>query len=317
MLARHAEDLFWIGRYLERAEDTARLLDVTHQTALEGGARPSEELWRELLEILYLDDEFSDDVSPRSVTRFLVADLANPGSLVSIVARARENARGAREWLSSEFWEAVNALHLELAPDRLASELDRSPYAVFRQVKVGCQALSGTIDASVPRAEGYHFLVLGVALERAMITARVTKVWQRRLGGFAGPAAFPEWAKLLKSLSAYEAYLREFRASMQPERVLEFLLQDPRLPRSVFYCLDLAERQIEAIGDDTTGDRSRRAVGRLRAELEFSEPSRLDRTAIGAYLEHVEEAIGELPPVVEDEFFRLAADAAIHAYEAF
>lgn len=317
MLARHAEDLFWIGRYLERAEDTARLLDVTHQTALEGGSRRSAELWRELLEVLYLEDDFEDDVSPESVTRFLVSDPDHTGSLVSIVGRARENARGAREWLSAEFWEALNALHLDLSASPLDLRLAQSPYDVFRTIKVGCQALSGTVDASVPRAEGYHFLILGAALERAMVTARVTKVWQRRLGGFAGPAAFTEWAKLLKSLSAYEAYLREFRAAMQPERVLEFLLRDPRFPRSVFYCLDLAERQVAAIGDPQTGAQSARAIGRLRAELEFAEPGRLGPEEVEGYLAHVEEAIGDLPPVVEDEFFRLASDATIHAYEAF
>lgn len=317
MLARHAEDLFWIGRYVERAEDTARLLDVTHQSALEGGARPSRELWRELLEVLYLDDVFSDDAEPSSVTRFLVSDREHDGSVVSILARARDNARGAREWLSAEYWEAINALHLELTTADLDARLRESPYDVFRVVKTGCQSLTGAADASLPRSEGYRFLVMGGMLERAMITARVTKTWQRRLGGFAGPAAYPEWVKLLKSISAYEAYLRDFRAAMQPERVLEFLLQDRRFPRSVFYCLDLAEDQLAAVGNEAYGPVSRRAVGRLRAELEFAEPSGLDGAELDRFLDRIEEAIQELPVVVEEEFFRLASDAAIHAYEAF
>ena len=316
MLARHAEDLFWMGRYLERAEDTARVLDVTHQSALEGGTRPSTELWQETLEVLYLEDEFDADVSPESVTRFLVSDRDNPGSLVSIIRRARENARGAREWLSAEYWETLNALDLELGDPNLEIHLTQSPYRVFRAVKGGCQAVTGVADSSVPRTEGYRFLILGGTLERAMITARVTKVWQRRLGGFAGPAAFPEWVKLLKSLSAYEAYVRAFRAAMRPDQVLAFLLQDPDFPRSMFYCLELAERQLGSIvGEDS--QRTLRKVGRLRAELEFAELAVLDGGAIERLLDHVETTIGELPNSVEQEFFRYASDASIHAYEAF
>ena len=317
MLARHAEDLFWIGRYIERAEDTARLLDVTHQSALEGDARSSEELWRELLEVLYLDDVFAGDVEPSEVTRFLVSDIEHSGSLVSILRAARSNARASREWLSAEFWESINSLHLDLEASDLDAQLDQSPYDVFRRVKAGCQALTGVADSSLPRSEGYRFLVLGGALERAMITARVTKVWQRRLGGFAGPAAYPEWVKLLKSLSAYEAYLRDFRAAMHAHKVLEFLLRDPQFPRSTFYCLNLAEVQLGIIGDEDHGRVSKRAVGRMRAELEFAEPTALDGHGLAAFLDHIEESMQELPRVVEDEFFRLAADAAIHSYEVF
>ncbi len=149
-----------------------------------------------------------------------------------------------------------------------------------------------------------------------MITARVTKVWQRRLGGFAGPAAFPEWVKLLKSLSAYEAYVRAFRAAMRPDQVLAFLLQDPHFPRSLFYCLGLAERQLGHIGGDEP-HQTLRKVGRLRAELEFAELVDLGGPGIEQFLAHVETAIGELPAAVEYEFFRLASDASIHAYEAF
>ncbi len=316
MLARHAEDLFWMGRYLERAEDTARVLDVTHQSALEGGTRPSTELWEETLEVLYLEDEFDADVSPESVTRFLVSDRDNPGSLVSIIRQARENARGAREWLSAEFWETINALDMELRDPELEEHLAQSPYRVFRAVKSGCQSVTGVADSSVPRTEGYRFFVLGGTLERAMITARVTKVWQRRLGGFAGPAAFPEWVKLLKSLSAYEAYVRAFRAAMRPDQVLAFLLQDAHFPRSLLYCLGLAERQLGHLGGDEP-HRTLRKVGRLRAELEFAELADLGGPGIEAFLGHVETAIGQLPTAVEDEFFRFASDASIHAYEAF
>ncbi len=318
MLSRHAEDLFWIGRYLERAEDTARLLEVTQQSALETGAgRTTEEIWWELLEVLYLDDVFDELPAPDAVHRFLVSDTENPSSIVSIIQLARENARAAREWLSSEFWEGINALHLEMQGADLERELAGTPYDIVRRVKTGCQALTGIADSSLPRTEGYNFHVLGGALERALITIRVVAVWQRRLGGFSGPAAYPEWVKLLKSLSGHEAYLREFRASMQPGRVLEFLLQAEHFPRSLAYCLALAERQLGSIRTEAVGHASHRRAGKLRAEVRFAEPTELPPGQLAEFLLHLQDELLVLPDLVEDDYFRPGADVALHSYEAF
>jgi len=318
MLSRHAEDLFWIGRYLERAEDTARLLDVTQQSALEtGGGRGTEEIWAELLEVLYLDDVFDDTPSPDAVHHFLVADPSNTGSVISIIGRARENTRAAREWVSAEYWEGINGLYLELRGSDLDRELSSTPYDAMRRVKTGCRALGGIADSSLPRSEGYHFYILGAMIERALITIRVVSVWQRRLGGFSGPAAFPEWVKLLKSLSGYEAYLREFRASMQPGRVLEFLLQQQRFPRSLFYCLTLARQQLEAVKGEEHGRTSIRAVGRLRAELEFADPADLPPDELSDFLTGLQEKVLDIPVAVQAEYFRPGGQAALHSYEAF
>lgn len=318
MLSRHAEDLFWIGRYLERAEDTARLLDVTQQSALEtGGGRGTDEIWAELLEVLYLDDVFDDAPSPEAVHRFLVSDPSNSGSIVSIIAHARENTRAAREWVSAEYWEGINGMFLEMRGADLDPELESTPYDVLRRVKTGCQALCGIADSSLPRSEGYHFYVLGGMIERALITIRVVSVWQRRLGGFSGPAAFPEWVKLLKSLSGYEAYLREFRASMQAGRVLEFLLQQPSFPRSLFYCLTLAQHQLEAVQPGPRGRNSLRVIGRLRADLEFADPASLSPDELAEFLSSLQEEVLQVPVAVEADYFRPGAQASLHSYEAF
>lgn len=318
MLSRHAEDLFWIGRYLERAEDTARLLDVTQQSVLEAGSeRTTEEIWWELLEVLFLDDEFDDLPSPEAVNRFLVSDTANRSSIVSVIGHARENTRAAREWVSSEYWEGINALYLELRDSDLDHELEASSYDLMRRVKTACQALTGIADSSLPRTEGYHFYVLGGNIERALITVRVVSVWQRRLGGFSGTAAYPEWVKLLKSLSGYEAYLREFRAAMRPDRVLEFLLQAEHFPRSLYYCVNLAERHLEAIASEAVGRTSLRCAGRLAAELRFAEPQEFSPSDLTEALARFEADLMELPIIIEDDFFRPHADAALHSYRAF
>lgn len=319
MLSRHAEDLFWIGRYIERAEDTARLLDVTYHSVLEAGTdRPPAELWSELLETLFLDDEVPepDGAAGDQVGELLIADRGYAGSLVSIMARARENARTTREWLSVEVWEAINDLHLRLARMDLGGAARSRPYEALQMVKSGCQGVYGAVDASMPRGEAYRFLLVGQRLERALITARVLAVWHRRLGGVGAQAAFAEWVKLLKSVSAYEAYLRSFRASMEGGRVLTFLLQSVDLPRSVFHCLSRVEGLLIELDSAGLGEALRRTAGRLRSMVEFADPGALgDR--LGAFLEEVEDGILDLAGEVERTYFRPASAVVMHSYEAF
>lgn len=318
MLSRHAEDLFWIGRYLERAEDTARLLDVTQQSVLEAGSeRDPAEIWWELLEVLFLDDSFEELPDPDGVRRSLVSDPDNPSSIISLVGHARENTRAVREWVSSEYWEAINDLFHELAGADLAEELEGTPYDLMRRVKIACQALTGIADSSLPRTEGYHFYVLGGAIERALITVRVVSVWQRRLGGSSRAAAYPEWVKLLKSLSGYEAYLRDFRAAMRPDRVLQFLLQAEHFPRSLLYCIDLAAKHLEAVATEGFGQESARKSGRLAADLRFSDPKEFTARDLGEALERFQLELMELPRVIENDFFRPRVDAALHSYRAY
>lgn len=317
MLARHAEDLFWIGRYLERAEDTARMLDVTYHGVLEAGSeRQPAELWDELLEVLFLDDEVEGpDTTPGdSVGRLLIAQRDFPGSICALVGRARENARTTREWLSSEVWETLNELHLRLARIDLELAARTNPYDVLRIVRSGIQSATGAVDATMPRGEGHRFFVIGQRLERAMITSRQLRVWRRRVGGFTSPAAYAEWVKLLRSLSAYEAYLREHRASMEGGRVLQFLLQSSDLPRSVVHCLAACERMLLAMSDGEYGSEARRQVGRLRAEVEFAETSTLGDPD---FLERLETGVVELAPIIEADYFRPGPSIEMHTFEAF
>jgi uncharacterized alpha-E superfamily protein len=317
MLARHAEDLFWIGRYLERAEDTARMLDVTYHGVLEAGSeRQPGELWAELLEVLFLDDEVEDPEAAGgdAVGRLLIAERAFGGSVVSLIGRARENARTTREWLSAEVWESVNELHLRLGRIDLEAAAAGQPYDVLRVVKSGCQAATGAVEASMPRGEGHRFLIIGQRLERALITSRQLRVWRRRVGGFTSPAAYAEWVKLLRSLSAYEAYLREHRASMEGGRVLQFLLQSSELPRSVLHCLGSCERMLAAMESRDYGVNARRMVGRIKAEVEFAEDGTL---ADAAFLERLEESVVALASGIEEDYFRPGPSILMHSFEAF
>lgn len=315
MLARHAEDLLWIGRYLERAEDTARLLDVTYHTTLEAADdATAQAAWKDLAEVLYLEEEAAG-LDRRGIARLLVADTAQAGSIVAAVGRARENARGVREWLTLELWEEINAFHLELGGMDLERALQQRPYALCELVRRRCETIIGVATAAMPRTEGYQFLLLGQLLERGGITARLLSVWQRRLAGLGASAGFLEWTKVLRSASAYEAYLREHHAQFDGLRVLSFLLASRELPRSVLYCLEVAERQLSALASGPYGRASLRAIGRVRSDVEFAEPTQLSGPQLAVFLAQLEGRIHDLGRVIEEDFFR-QADFGLYAYEA-
>lgn len=178
--------------------------------------------------------------------------------------------------------------------------------------------LTGVGEATMPRGEGYAFLELGRMVERGSMSTRVLSVWHRRLGGFTGTAAFTEWVTLLKTLAAYEAYLRVHRASMVPERVLEFLLRSPDLPRSILFALRRVETHLESLAAPDVGHSSRLCVGRVRSSVEFTQSSLLDSAALSEFLTSIETSILELARHIEADYFQVtASDATLHVYEAF
>ncbi len=314
MLSRHAEDLFWLGRYVERAEDTARMLDVTYHNLLE--SPPSEErtAWRELLEVLYLHHSFEGPVTGGPVSHYLVLDPDSPGSIIAAVARARDNARGVRDRISTELWESINRFYLQLRSMDLAAELERRPYEVFRTVKSGCQTISGVASQTMPRDDGYRFIVLGMMLERAEMTCRLLAVRYARLAAGRRPMGFHAWLSVLKSVSAFEAYLKEHDAALDPVRVLEFLLLSPTFPRSVLYCLRTAERQLEWL----VGDRPEqllRVMGRVRARAEYCDVQDMLASGLDQFLEHLQEDIYAVADAVDLHFFKSGTDLDLHTYQ--
>ena len=314
MLSRHAEDLFWVGRYMERAENTARMLDVTYHSALEAGSdRSAEEVWGDLHEVLFLDDE---EVAHLDGGGSLIFDPQIEFSVRSVTSRARENARGTRELLTAEVWEGINSLHLELGRFSRDAIHDQRPYDVLRRIKAASQSVTGAVLSTLTRSDPFRFIVLGQMIERAGNTVRILIVWNRRLQSSPAGTAYAEWVKLLKSVSAYEAYLRRHRASIAAGQVLDFLLQADDLPRSVLHCLAAAEESIRSMTVGEIGRECRRLSGRLRAEVEFSSPSALPVDELSVFLGRVEEEILELADCVQREFFR-PGSTSMHVYEAF
>jgi uncharacterized alpha-E superfamily protein len=277
MLSRVAESLYWAGRYIERAEDTSRLLHVNFHGLLDADVPDRGRAWHDLIIFLGRDEVFSEHFSEytaQAVAEFVLWHPANPDAVTACVARARENARGAREQISSEMWEHLNRLHLLVSRSRPAAVL-ASPHDFFVRIREGSHAFQGVMKATLPRGEAYEFLELGSHLERADSTARFLAVKVPELVAAEPESVTHAWlSNVLKSCGAYDAFRKQESDDLRADRVIAFLLLDHRLPRAVSFCLEQCLASIRSISSSDT--RPERAIGRVFAELSFTELHELD-----------------------------------------
>ncbi len=273
MLARNAESLYWIGRYVERADDTARILDVTVHQLLEDSSVDPDLASRTLLRVLGIEPPAAplDMWSLTDVVAFGRGDGQN--SIVESISAARENARGAREVTSTEMWECLNTTYNALAErERAARRL--GPHEFLSFVEGRAAMFAGLADSTLSRDDGYRFMMLGRAIERVDMTVRLL------LARVGDSASSPAWVTVLRSAGAHDTYLRTYRGVLDAGRVVEFMLLDRLFPRSVFYSLRLAERHLDELHNrphdriGATGE-AQRLLGRARSELEFLQPGLL------------------------------------------
>ena len=244
MLSRTADHLYWIARYIERAENMARVLDVTYRMSLVSSAGHSEaDLWRP--PVLIADDVAAferdyGDYNAANVMRYMALDERNPSSIVSCLGAARENARSVRVAMSSEMWETVNALWLELQ-QRLGQGFSEADIGEFCDwVKSRSHLFRGVTVGTMLRDDGYMFLRLGTFIERADNTARLLDAkYHLLMGQTQGSAAtvdYYEWSSLLRSVSSFEAYQKVYRDTIEPSKVAELLVLRDDMPRSLHAC---------------------------------------------------------------------------------
>ncbi|CAN5137306.1 alpha-E domain-containing protein [soil metagenome] len=282
MLSRVADSLFWMGRYLERAEVVARLLDVGSNLELDlAGLVPYDYTppWKGTLEVLHqiLPDALQDDASVSSaVAAWLSFEIDNPASILAAVNRGRNNARGIRGRISSEMWRSLNQLYWKLRDPEFVGVAKHSPHDYYTEVQIGSQGFQGVCDATLPHDEGWHFIQLGKYLERADKTIKLLDVKYRQLSQLKDDADQPlvtlEWAGVLKSCNSFEAYQRIYISRVERERVIEFLLLDAESPRSVRFCLESAARALKAIDTDPRRDApAEKALGRVISDLRYAD----------------------------------------------
>jgi uncharacterized alpha-E superfamily protein len=321
MLARHAESLFWAGRQIERAEDTARMLDVTYHGLLEAMPWEAERAWNDLLKVLWLDRPFAEleqGMRAATVTEFLVMDPGNPGAIVPSVTAARENARAARELISSEMWEALNTFHLELRSRNLRADLEARPHELYGFVKRSCQTVSGVAVETMPRDDGWRFLMLGRMLERAEMTCRLLDVRYTQLVTAGATGGFYHWLQTLKSASGSEAFRRRYRASMDPADVVEFLLLSRTFPRSVLFCLRSVENDLARLeAGNVNLARPQRILGRTRSDLEFLDTHELLQGDLHVFLDQLLSGVRQIAEAVGLQYFRSAQEHDFYALDPY
>lgn len=263
MLSRIAESLFWIGRYIERADGTARILDVYLQLLLEDVAVDEDTACRALLGVMGHEAPPQRRLTRTDVVNFLAIDRTQTASIAYSVNAARENARRARETISTELWEVLNATYAGM-PRRVNNE---QVHAMFGWVRERMALASGMADATSSRDDAWSFFTLGRYIERADMVARLLAT--RALTEASGPS----WTTILRSVGAYEAYLRTYRGVPSSTNAAEFLLLDRLFPRSILFsvrgaeaCLGDIEPRQERVGYVGAAERM---LGQIRAELEF------------------------------------------------
>jgi len=263
MLSRIAESLFWIGRYIERSDGTARILEVHLQLLLEDPWVEEDLACRSLLGVMGVDVERGTPVRRADVLQLLAVDRSQPASIAYSLGAARENARRAREVVSTELWEVLNTTRARM-PRKVASD---KVHEFFEWVRDRAALAVGILESSTSRDEVYGFFTLGRSLERADMTARLLAT--RSLTEASGPS----WTTILRSVGAYEAYLRTYRGVPSARNAAEFLLLDRLFPRSILFSVARAEqclREIEPCSERIgVSDQAQRLLGRIRSGLEY------------------------------------------------
>lgn len=313
MLSRVADSIYWLNRYVERAENVARFIDVNLNLMLDCPIGLSEQ-WKPLVLItgdLPLFQERYGQASAENVIQFLSFDSDYSNSILSCLQSARENARCIREIISREMWEQLNAFYFmvkEAAQGQSLSEL----HDFFTEVKMASHLFAGVMDATMAHNEGWHFGQIGRLLERADKTARILDVKYFILLPSVKDVGTTldevQWMALLKSASAYEMYRKRCPHRITPVGVAEFLILDREFPRSIEFCLLQAERSLRQITGTPAGtwkNPAERALGRIRSELDYVTIEDIIQTGLHEFLDHLQQQMNGVGDKIFETFFAL------------
>lgn len=314
MLSRTADHLYWMSRYNERAENTARMLNVNVETALlPQSAEQVEQAWRATLGISELESQFDSKygrLTQRNVLDFMVRDPDNPSSIYSCLRQARENARAVRGALTTEVWETHNATWLKLRDLDENELLTSDPGKFFEWVKYRCHLSRGVISGTMLKDEAFYFIRLGTFLERADNTARILDVKFHGLPGGAYEDLrlqeatqfdFYYWASILRSVSGFEIYRKVYRDVITPGRVAELLMLHQAMPRSLVACMEEVVDILRQVSNTLSQD-TERFAGKLHAELKFADIDEILEGGLHEYLTDFLQKVFELGNRVSRDF---------------
>jgi uncharacterized alpha-E superfamily protein len=313
LLSRVADALYWIGRYLERAEHTARLIDVAIDHGL-GRMSPADGT---AIERLYASIGLDRPGTPTALAGVALFDPGNRSSVAACITTARENARQVREEISSEMWQQLNELYLRVKQMRDEGSWGARTHFASRSVIAGVHLFQGVTDATMGHGEGWQYLQVGRYLERAVATAALLELFVAE-GHDEEPAPRDqvEWVALLRSCSALEAYCRHYTADVRSERVAEFLLLDAQFPRSVRFAaarLATALRALATASGRGAGGRAERLAGRLRASLDYGQVDEILNDGPHAYLSGISRQCMQIHAALYQSYVSYPIETALPA----
>ena len=313
MLSRVADAMYWMNRYIERAENYARFMDVSFNLTLELPPNVSEQ-WQPLVVTtgdwkLYAD--MYKSIDKEKVVYFLGFDPGNPNSIYNCISKARENARSIRPEITKELWEQINHLYYFVKNGLEKKQWKKKdPRAYFDEIKKGCQLFWGIIDATISRTEGWHFGRIGKLLERADKTSRILDVKYHMLlpspKDVGTPLDIIQWTALLKSVSAYDMY-RKNNGKLSPEGIASFLILDTEFPRSMLRCLNNAEMSLKKISGQVSGyaNKAEKELGLLSSQLEYADINEIIESGLHEYLDNFQIRLNHVSTAIFNSFFSI------------
>jgi uncharacterized alpha-E superfamily protein len=316
MLSRDADSMYWMSRYVERAEHVARLLLVNSHLLMDvGELAPTlqQRQWQSVLTVFRLDaaplGTETAGLGAR-VAQYMVFDRENPNSLYNCLTRARENSRAIRENISAEMWECLNTLYWSIRADDTRARFEESPDDFYRQLLVSSMLFQGLTDNTLPHDQGWQFTQLGKYLERVDVTCRIieTKFSILRSADnlMAGAMRNIQWMAVLRSCCSIEGYRRQHVGDMDPLKVASFLILEQTFPRSIRFCVEKAHDAIAAIRAEVNPlaiDPAERVLGRLNTTLEYGEISEILSEGLPSYLHRIQTNVAEAGFSVQKSYF--------------
>lgn len=313
MLSRVADSIYWLSRYIERAENVARFVDVTLHLLLDLPQDVSDQ-WQPLVNITGDHKDFARryrSATKENVIEFLTFDAENPNSITSCLRAARENARSIREIISSEMWTEINEFYLRLEASRSKSRALESPHEFFTEIKRASHLIEGVTNSTMSHGEPWHFNRMGRMLERADKTTRILDVKYflllPSLADVGTPLDDLHWSAVLRSASAFEMY-RKRHGRVMPEKIAEFLVLDREFPRSVYYCVLRAEESLRAVSGTPLGmfqNVAERRMGQLASELAYTDMREVMFQGLHEFLDGLQLKINEVGEGIYDTFIAL------------
>ena len=325
MLSRVGDSLYWMSRYVERAENVARFVDVNTLLSLDLPAGYVEQ-WTPLLSTTGDEALFAEHyktTSKRDVIHFLTFDTRNPNSILSSISAARENARMVRQYITLEMWEHINRFYLAMHSGARAAQKGVAPHQdFFSEVTSASHLFLGITNATMSHNEGWHFSRLGRLIERADKTSRILDAKYFLLLPTVDAVGTPYddimWSAVLRSTSAFEMYRKRFQ-QLSPDRIVDFLVLDREFPRAIHYCMLSAQECLHAISGTPRGmfrNRAEQQLGRVCADLNYTQVRDIISGGLHEFLDDLQRRLNSIGDAVHDAFFALQPTPVVPQYPA-